>query len=87
MSYSFQFSSRLDKLSFRLKRRDPVLYASLMKKILEIVENPHPYKNLKSPLQHLRRVHFGSFVLTFSVDETQKSVFFEDFDHHDAIYR
>ncbi|MDO8480708.1 MAG: addiction module toxin RelE [Nanoarchaeota archaeon] len=87
MSYSFELSSRLDKALQRLNRRDPVLHTYAQKKIIEIVENPLSYKNLKSPLQHLRRIHLGSFVLTFSVDETKKSIFFRDLDHHDSIYR
>ena len=53
-----------------------------------ILKNSHRFKNLRSPLQHLKRVHIDQhFVLTFSVDEISKTVTFEDFDHHDNIYR
>ncbi len=38
-------------------------------------------------MQHLRRVHVDkSFVLTYSVDEKNKVVIIEDYDHHDKIY-
>jgi len=56
-------------------------------KIKEIIKNPHHYKNLRKPLQHLKRVHVDkSFVLAFSVDEERKVVIIEDYDHHDNIY-
>jgi mRNA-degrading endonuclease RelE of RelBE toxin-antitoxin system len=38
-------------------------------------------------MKGLRRVHFGSYVLVFSIDEKNKTVVLEDFDHHDEIYR
>ena len=57
------------------------------KKVEEIIQNPHHYKNLRAPLQHWKRVHIDrSFVLVFSVDETTKTIIFEDYDHHDNIY-
>ncbi len=59
-----------------------------MKKADEIVQNPQHYKNLRAPLQNLKRVHIDkSFVLTFSIDERTKIVILEDYDHHDNIYR
>jgi len=58
-----------------------------MKKAEEILQNPQHYKNLRAPLQHLKRVHVADhFVLIFSVDENTKKVCLEDFDHHDKIY-
>ena len=57
-------------------------------KIQEIRQNPQHYKNLRSPLQHLKSVHVDkSFVLLFSVDENLKKVTFEEFDHHHRIYK
>jgi mRNA-degrading endonuclease RelE of RelBE toxin-antitoxin system len=36
----------------------------------------------------MRRVHIDkSFVLVFSIDETEKTVIIEDYDHHDKIYK
>ena len=34
---------------------------------------------------HMKRVHIGSFVLTFQIKED--IIIFEDFDHHDKIYK
>ena len=45
------------------------------------------YKNLKSPKQHLKRVHIDRhFVLVFHYDKAKKHILFADFDHHDNIY-
>jgi mRNA-degrading endonuclease RelE of RelBE toxin-antitoxin system len=38
-------------------------------------------------MKKFRRVHFGSFVLTYFIDEKNKTVILEDFDHHDEIYK
>lgn len=58
------------------------------KKIKEIRQNPQHYKNLRKPLQHLKRVHIDkSFIMVFSIDESTKTVAIEDYDHHDKIYK
>ena len=60
----------------------------VLKKIEELVDNPHRYKNLRRPLQHLKRVHIDrSFVLVFSIDEDNKLIIIEDYDHHDNVYK
>lgn len=60
----------------------------IIKKVDGIVINPQRYKNLRAPLQHLRRIHIDEhFVLTFSVNTKTKTVILEDFDHHDNIYK
>lgn len=60
----------------------------MLKKVQEIVQNPHHYKNLRTPLKKWKRVHIKKhFVLTFSVDKNKKIVTLEDFDHHNNIYK
>ena len=59
----------------------------IFKKIDQVREDPHHYKNLRMPLQHLKRVHIKTFVLVFSVVETKKLVIFENYKHHDDIYK
>jgi mRNA-degrading endonuclease RelE of RelBE toxin-antitoxin system len=39
------------------------------------------------PLAGLRRVHVGSFVLIFSIDEARKTIILEDHEHHGDVYR
>lgn len=61
-----------------------------MGKINEIAtcDDVNHYKNLRNPLQHLKRVHImSSFVLTFRYIESEDKIIFYDFDHHDNIYK
>lgn len=79
----------LRKLFDRLKKRDYKTYEILMRKISEILNcaDISHYKNLRSPLQHLKRVHVnGPFVLTFRYIEAEDKVIFYEFDHHDNVY-
>jgi YafQ family addiction module toxin component len=86
--YSLAVREELDKKLLKLSKKNKKQVKSILKKASEIVLNPNHYKNLRSPLQHLKRVHVDrSFVLVFSVDESRKIVTLEDFDHHDKIYK
>ena len=58
-----------------------------MKEIV-ISKNVEHYKNLRKPLQYLKRVHItGNFVLTFKYEEKINKITFENFDHRDKIYK
>jgi YafQ family addiction module toxin component len=73
-----------------LFKRDKNRYTILLKKMEEILscDDVTHYKNLRAPLQHLRRVHIDShFILVFRYDVTSDTVAFIDLDHHDTIYR
>ncbi len=75
---------KLEKLSKKNKKQAEII----AKKAEEIVKDPHRYKNLRAPLNTWKRVHIDKhFVLTFSVDESNKTVTLEDYDHHDNIYK
>ena len=85
--YSYELRKTVEKIFFKLAKRNPKELAIIEAKIKEIAQNPQRYKNLRRPLQHLKRVHIDkSFVLTFSVDENKKLVVIEGYDHHDKIY-
>ena len=85
--YNFELREELEKKFKKLSKKNPKQLKIIGKKIREIIKNPHHYKNLRNPLQHLKRVHIDrSFVLVFSVDENNKIIIFEDYDHHDNIY-
>ena len=78
----------MSKILKRLRRLDQQKFRIIRKKIAEIRERPHAYKNLSAPLHRWKRVHIqGSFVLCYSVDDNTKTITLEDFDHHDRIYR
>ena len=85
--YALDVRPSLDRKLRRLSRQEPRRFELVLKKAAEIALNPQHYKNLRAPLNHLKRVHIDArFVLTFSVDEERKRVILEDFDHHDRIY-
>ncbi|PIU30461.1 addiction module toxin RelE [Candidatus Woesearchaeota archaeon CG07_land_8_20_14_0_80_44_23] len=86
----FSIEDGLKAKLIRLCKRDKVTYDALMGKIDEILncEDVNHYKNLRKPLQDLKRVHIkGPFVLLFKYLESENKVVFYDFDHHDRIYR
>ncbi len=46
------------------------------------------YSLFTKPELDLKEVHIDTqFVLTFSVNESAKTITFEDFDHHDKIFK
>lgn len=71
----------------KLIRKDRGRFGRVMKKIKEILKEPHIYKPLSNEMAGMRRVHFDPYVLTFFIDEKTKTVVFADFDHHDKIYK
>ena len=86
--YKIEVKGSLDKIFDKLSKKDKQQMEIILRKIKEVVQNPSHYKNLRAPLQHLKRVHIDkNFVLVFSVDENTKTVVFENYDHHDNLYR
>jgi len=89
MSYMIAFSDELKKSLSLLKRKDKALYHAVEKKILQIASSDNTaiyhFKNLRGNLRDFKRVHIGSFVLLFRVEDNM--IIFEYFDHHDRIYK
>jgi len=78
-----EFDSKFEKLAKKNKKQLEIIST----KVSEILEDPHRYKNLRAPMNHLKRVHIDKhFVLVFSIDEDSKAVILEDYDYHDNIY-
>jgi YafQ family addiction module toxin component len=71
----------------RLVKKDGLRRQRVIKKIKEIVLNPHAYKPLRNVMRGLRAVHIDPYVLIFSIDEKNKIIWFEDFEHHDRVYK
>ena len=85
--YSLEVRESVDRIFFKLAKKNPKQMRIIDKKIKQILENPHHFKPLRAPMQHLRRVHIDkSFVITYSVDEQNEIVIIEDYDHHDNVY-
>jgi len=85
--YLLNVDPDLDRKLKKMEKKRHVELEIINKKILEIQQNPHHFKNLSWPLGHLKRVHiYKSFVLTFQVHEDIKTVELKDYDHHDNVY-
>jgi len=85
--YRLLLRRSVERTFHKLAKRDPRQLGVIRSKLEEVLDNPHRFKNLRAPLQHLRRVHIESFVLVYSIDEGRKAVVVEDYDHHDRIYK
>jgi YafQ family addiction module toxin component len=87
--YNYKISERLQEIMSKLSKKDRTLYEQLLKKIEEIINcyNLDHYKNLRYNMKDSKRVHIGHFILIFQLDMQANEVRFDDFNHHDEIYR
>jgi YafQ family addiction module toxin component len=85
--YALEVVEKVDKIFKKISKKDPIQFNSINKKVNEILENPHQFKPLKSPMQYMRRVHVGSFVLVYVINEAQKVVTIRRYEHHDNAYK
>lgn len=84
MPYSYKFSPQLNKQLRKLKKKDAVMYKRVEKKVLEIAENPEPYKTLKYMQSKYKGVHIDPYVLLFTVEGD--AIEFLALEHHDKAY-
>jgi len=85
--YSDSYSEEITKKLAKLRKKDPAQYTQVRKKMNSILKNPcHSYKTLGFDMKGISRVHIGHFVLVFIINHRNKSVSFEDYEHHDNIY-
>ncbi len=86
--YTDLFSEEIIKKLTKIKKKDSKHYQNIRKKMDKILENPrHQYKYLHYNMKGLKRVHLGHFVLVFQINHIEKTISFEDYDHHDKIYK
>ena len=86
--YTIKLRKHVDDIFSKLAKKNPNQLRMIQKKLEQIVADPYNFKPLKKPLQGKRRVHIDkSFVLIYSIDEEDKEVILEDYDHHDNIYK
>jgi len=87
--YSYSISENLLKILRKIGKKDKGLYEKILKKIDEIIktENIDHYKNLRYDLKDSKRVHIGHFVLIFQCDKKSNIIIFENFEHHDNVYK
>jgi YafQ family addiction module toxin component len=87
--YNFDVSENLEKKLNKLSKKDKDLYNQILNKINEVIhsENVEHYKNLRYNMRDSKRVHIGHFVLIFQYKKEENLILFDDFDHHDNIYK
>jgi len=87
--YTYKYSDKFKKILKKLSKKNKQLYEQVLKKIYEIINsyNIETYKNLRHNMKDYKRVHVGHFVIVFEVDKNNNFISFENFDHHDNIYR
>ena len=84
MEYEIEFSRTFEKEMKKLKKRDNVRFEQIEKKLDELIEHPEHFKPLGNVLAGLRRIHFGSFVLTYAIEKEVIRII--ALDHHDQAY-
>jgi len=92
MPFDYHFSEKLKNIIVKLRKKDPKRTEIIYKKVKQIINSYETtiehYKNLKHNLKDQKRVHIDkSFVLTFKYFKEKKYILFQDFDHHDNIYK
>lgn len=76
----------VDELFRKMRKREKTTLDQIDKKIQQILDNPYAFKSLHAPMQNQRRVHIGSFVLIYEINEAEKTVLIVDYAHHDEAY-
>ena len=85
--YSLATTSNIDKIFFKLKKKNMKQLNIIYKKVEQIMNNPYCFKPLRGDMSGSRRVHIDkSFVLTYEIDERNKILTLLDYDRHDNIY-
>ena len=87
--YRFKISEHLQYILKRLSKKDNLLYERLLAKMNEVIHcyDVEHYKNLRSNMKESKRVHVGHFVLVFQYNKEGNEINFDDFDHHDTVYK
>ncbi len=88
--HKFEIEEKLYNVLKKLSKKNKKRYEIIWKKINELVHNSdiEHYKNLKFPMNYLKRVHIDkSFVLVFEYNKVDDKVRFYDLEHHDKIYK
>jgi len=87
--YNFDVSENLEKILNKLSKKDESRYNQILKKIDEVIhsEDIEHYKNLRYNVKDSKRVHIGHFILVFQYKKDKNLIMFDDFDHHDNIYK
>ena len=86
---NYEILPSLQKKLNKLSKKDRMIYEHALKKIDEVINSGdvEHYKNLRHDMKEKKRVHIGHFVLVFRFIKIENKIIFDDFDHHDNIYK
>ncbi len=87
--HNSKVSEHLQEVMRKLSKKDKSLYEQLLRKIDEIRQcyDVEHYKNLRYNMKDSKNAHIGNFVLVFQYNRATDTINFDDFDHHDNIYK
>jgi YafQ family addiction module toxin component len=84
MKYEVIFSEEFEKSFLKMMKKDRARFNQIQKKLIHLVENPERYKPLRNDLAGYRRLHFGPFVLIYTINSSAINII--SLDHHDKAY-
>ena len=82
---SFVFSIEFKKILEKMAKKDKLGLKKIEDQVYKIISNPLVGKPLRNIMKSYRRVHIGSFVLVYKIENEE--ITFADYDHHDRIYK
>lgn len=85
-AYTIVPEPHLEKQLKKLAKKAQPVHAQMLNKVRELSENPRIGKPLRGKYKGVWRVHVGSFVLKYSIDESRKEIILLTFEHHDDAY-
>ncbi len=82
-------ASKIRKVLIKIKKKNPILFSAVQKKIVQIASYDEAainhLKNLRHDSSDFKRVQIGSFVLFFRLEND--TIVFDRLKHHDDAYR
>lgn len=84
--YSLEVEEEVSKTFKKMLKKDRKQLEAVHKKIEQVLSDPFQFKPLRHPLEGLRRVHIGSFVLIYKVIDNPPTVRIVKYSHHDEAY-
>jgi len=82
---NFVFSLEFKKILQKLAKKDKPRLKKVEDQVYKIISNPLVGKPLRNVMKNYRRVHIGSFVLVYKIENEE--ITFVDYDHHDRVYK
>jgi addiction module RelE/StbE family toxin len=86
MTYTVVPNPNVEATFLSMGKKDSSRFEQLVKKLRELGENPEIGKPLRRPMQGLRRLHIGHYVLTYKLDKKKELITLVDYAHHDEVY-